>query len=322
MIVIATLDRSAPTAADWASLGCAVRLVVADPADLETARRILTDELDAIDLACSRFRPDSEICRLDDGLGKPVPISPLLAEAVAAALDAAAITDGDLDPTVGAAMDAAGYDRDFEHLEVDGVALCVVHLPAPGWQRVDLDKRALTLSVPRGVRLDLGATAKALAAGRAARRIGEAIGGRGVLVCLGGDIAVAGAAPVGGWTVRVQDVTGPVESEPGGPTQLVGLSGGGLATSSTAARRWVRGGRVMHHILDPRSGAPVASPWRTVTVAAQSCLEANVASTASIVRGLGAVEWLRGRGLAARFVDVSGAVTTLPGWPAEQIVLP
>ena len=132
-------------------------------------------------------------------------------------------------------------------------------------------------------------------------------------MALGGDIAVAGESPAGGWSVRVQDITGPLGSAPSGPTQLIGLVSGGLATSSTAARRWVRGGRVMHHILDPRTGVPVASPWRTVSVAAPTCLAANVASTAAIVRGASALDWLAGRGLAARFVDVEGAVTTLAG---------
>jgi thiamine biosynthesis lipoprotein ApbE len=316
MMSMSTVAQERPVAADWTALGCAVRVVVRDPGDLEVARQILVSELAAIDLACSRFRPDSEVSRLADGLGKPVPISPLLAEAVAAALSAAAQTDGDLDPTVGSAMDAIGYDRDFAQLEVEGLAVQVAHRPAPGWQQVWLDRRALTLTVPRGLRLDLGATAKALSADRAAAAIGEAIDGRGVLVAIGGDIAVSGTPPVEGWSVRVQDITGPVGSPPSGPSQLIGLRSGGLATSSTTARRWVRGGRVMHHIVDPRSGVPVASPWRTVTVAAQSCLEANVASTAAIVRGRSAIDWLVGRGFAARFVDVEGDVTVLPGWPS------
>jgi thiamine biosynthesis lipoprotein ApbE len=314
------LDRREPVAAEWTALGCAVRVVVRDPRDLALARQIVGEELDAIDLACSRFRPDSELLRLGDGLGKPVPVSPLLADAVAAALEAAAVTDGDLDPTVGAAMDAVGYDRDFDRIEADGASISVVCRPAPGCLQVDLDRQALTLRVPRGVQLDLGATAKAFVADRAAQRVGQACDGRGALVALGGDIAVTGGTPDGGWSVRVQDITGPVGAAPSGPTQLVGLSGGGLATSSTAARRWVRGGRVMHHILDPRTGVPVASPWRTVTVAAPTCLEANVASTGSIVRGASALQWLSGRGLAARFVNVSGVVTTLPGWPSAPEV--
>ncbi len=312
-----TLTGPAPelVSADWTALGCSVRLVVNEPDDLAVARAILTDELAAIDRACSRFRADSELSAIVAGPHRPTPISPLLAEAIAVALEAAEATDGDVDPTVGGSMVAAGYDRDFELIATDPGPVTVVHRPAPGWRRVTLDPIARTLSLPFGLQLDLGATAKALTADRAASRISTAIEGRGALIAIGGDIAVAGESPAGGWSIRVQDITGPVEAPVAGPTQVVALTGGGLATSSTTARQWVRGGRVMHHILDPRSGVPVASPWRTVTVAAPTCVSANVASTASVVRGIDAIDWLIGRGLAARLVDVDGVVTVLPGWP-------
>jgi thiamine biosynthesis lipoprotein ApbE len=315
--MVAALDVR-PVSADWDALGCAVRLVVADPNDLSAAREIVVDELAAIDLACSRFRLDSELAGFDGAAGQPITISPLLAEAVAVALDAAAATDGDVDPTVGAAMDAIGYDRDFDRVDPVGAAITVVHRPVPGWRQVQLDQHALTLAVPDGVRLDLGATAKALAADRAADRLSQALGGRGALVALGGDIAISGEPPRDGWSIRVQDVAGSVEAAPAGPSQVIALHRGGLATSSTTARRWVRGGHVLHHILDPRSGVPVASPWRTVTVAGATCLEANVASTAAIVRGEAALPWLAARGLAARFVDVEGDVTVLAGWPEPE----
>lgn len=311
---VATALREA-TAAEWTTWGCGVRLVVREPADLGPARRMLTEELAAIDLACSRFRADSELARLNLGDDCALPISRLLADAMAAALHAAAVTDGDVDPTIGTAMEAVGYDRDFAVIDTASAPIRVHYRPAPGWRRIDLDPEALTVRVPPGVRLDLGATAKAFAADRAARRIGEALDGRGVLVSLGGDIAISGEAPPGGWSIRVQDVCGPVGPPPTGPTQVIAMTCGGLATSSIAARRWVRGGRVMHHLLDPRSGVPVASPWRTVTVAAATCLDANTASTASIVRGSRAVGWLARAGIAARLVDVSGSVTALAGWP-------
>jgi thiamine biosynthesis lipoprotein ApbE len=313
------LDVRRPVAADWAALGCAVRVVVVEPRDLAMAQAIVTEQLAAIDLACSRFRSDSELSQLGRGSGGPVSISPLLAEAIAAALDAAELTDGDVDPTVGAAMVAIGYDRDFERIDLHGGSVTIVHRPVPGWRQVRLNRDALTVCVPEGVQLDLGATAKALAADRAARRLRRALSGRGALVALGGDIAISGEPPPGGWSVRVQDVTGPVGVAPARPSQLIGLQSGGLATSSTTARRWVRGGQLMHHILDPRSGVPVASPWRTVTVAAGNCLAANVYSTAAIVRGESAIAWLASRGVAARFVDVAGTVTALPGWPSPDL---
>jgi thiamine biosynthesis lipoprotein ApbE len=304
--------------ADWEALGCAVRLAVVDPRDLETARAILVEELAAIDLACSRFRPDSELSKLGRGSGRPVAISPLFAGAVAAALHAAEVTDGDVDPTLGSAMDAVGYDRDFVRVAPNGGALTVVARPAPGWRRVELDRSALTLTVPAGVRLDLGATAKAYAADLSAKRLDVALQGRGALVSLGGDVAVAGDPPEGGWSIRVQDVTGPADQHAAGPTQTIALRSGGLATSSTAARRWVRGGQVLHHILDPRNGVPVSSPWRTVTAASATCLEANIATTAGIVRGEAALEWFSRRNLAGRFVYHDGAVRTTGQWPAQS----
>ena len=159
---------------------------------------------------------------------------------------------------------------------------------------VRLDGQSLTL--PAGVRLDLGATAKAWAADRSAARITSRLG-CGVLVSLGGDIAVAGPAPDGGWRIRVQDVTGAPGDPPAGPYALIAIRDGGLATSSTAARRWQRGGDVLHHILDPRTGLPAEPVWRTVSVAAGSCADANAASTAAVIRGRRALGWLAQLGL-------------------------
>jgi thiamine biosynthesis lipoprotein len=140
-----------------------------------------------------------------------------------------------------------------------------------------------------------------------------------VLVSLGGDVALAGPAPRGGWVVAVQERPARPDAAPeaDAPPVQVTLYGGGLATSTTTARRWVRGERVLHHILDPRTGLPAGGAWRTVSVAAGSCLDANAASTAAIVRGGAAVDWLRGLGLPARLVDRTGGVTLVGGWPRE-----
>jgi thiamine biosynthesis lipoprotein ApbE len=299
-------------AASWRALGTQVRLVVTDSRCLAEARSMLCEDLAAVDEACSRFRADSEICALRGGRGQQ--ISPLLAEAIAVALRAAQLTEGDVDPTVGAAMSAIGYDRDFEQVPPTGPALAVTVAAVPGWREVRLDGRAL--SMPAGVRLDLGATAKAWAADRSAARIAPRVG-CGVLVSLGGDIAVAGPAPDGGWRIRVQDVTGSPDDPPDGPYALIAIRDGGLATSSTAARRWRRGGDVLHHILDPRTGLPAESAWRTVSVTAGTCADANAASTAAIIRGRRALGWLAGLGLPARLVDTTGAVFTVAGWPQD-----
>ncbi len=244
-------------------------------------------------------------------------VSPLLAEAIAVALRAARMTDGDVDPTVADAMSDLGYDRDFSLLPAVGPPVRLTVRAVPGWRQVGLDEQARLLTLPRGVHLDLGATAKAWAADRAASRLAGALG-CGVLVGLGGDISVAGPPPLGGWRIRVQDITGRPEDPPEGPAAVVAIQAGGLATSSTTARRWRRGGDVLHHILDPRTGLPAPVHWRTVSVAAASCVDANTASTAAIIRGPQALDWLSNLGLPARLVDAAGTVRTVGGWPAES----
>jgi thiamine biosynthesis lipoprotein len=244
-----------------------------------------------------------------------VTVTPLLAAAIDAALVAAARTDGLVDPTVAQALCELGYDRDFAALPLSrpGVLCC---RPAPGWWRVGWDRVSRRCVLPRGIRLDLGATAKALAADRAASSIAR-MTGAGVLVSLGGDVAVAGPAPDGGWRIRI----GHDHAEPGSGTGLdedgvvVSIVSGGLATSSTSHRRWVRGGRTVHHIVDPRTGDVAEPVWRTVSVAAGSCVDANTASTASIVLGEQGPDWLARRGLPARLVGEDGRVQTVAGWP-------
>jgi thiamine biosynthesis lipoprotein ApbE len=320
---VATGAGLGETSATWRAIGTTVHLIVAEPGALEPACHMLRADLAAVDAACSRFRADSEIVALDRvpqwrGRTGPVKVSPLLAEVLGVALRAARATDGDVDPTVGGAMSAVGYDRDFGLVQRDGPPVTLTVRRVPGWREVKLDEQARLLSLPAGVRLDLGATAKAWAADRAAERIAAELG-CGVLVNLGGDIAVAGQGPADGWRIRVQDVTGRPEDAPAGPAAVVAIHSGGLATSSTAARRWKRGGDVLHHILDPRSGLPAAPVWRTVSVAAATCADANVASTAAIIRAEAAPAWLAGLGLAARLVAESGAVRTLGGWPPEPV---
>jgi thiamine biosynthesis lipoprotein len=321
--MVAAGATQAEAAASWRAIGTSVHLLVTEERALGPARRLLREDLAALDAACSRFRADSEIVALDhapaDGRGRtgPVQVSPLLADALAVAIRAALRTDGDVDPTVGGALSAAGYDRDFALVQRDGPAARLTVRSVPGWQQIELDEESGLLSLPAGTRLDLGATAKAWAADRAASRIAAGLG-CGALVNLGGDIAVAGQAPNGGWRVRVQDITGRPDEPPAGLSTVIAIRSGGLATSSTAARRWRRGGDVLHHILDPRSGLPAAPVWRTVSVAAGTCTDANMASTAAIIRGEAALAWLAGLGLPARLVAESGAVVTLGGWPPDQ----
>jgi thiamine biosynthesis lipoprotein len=290
------------------------RLVVTDPDALPSARELVCEHLDAVDRACSRFRSDSEIIQLAAHGGRPVEVTALFADYLRAALAVAKTTDGDVDPTVGAVLVGLGYDRDYTLIASTDIAetLAPVRVTVTrraDWSMITLADRIAT--VPDGVLLDLGATAKAAAADRCAHMVADQLG-CGVLVGLGGDIATAGPAPANGWQIVVQD--GPAE-----PSCQIRLPGGAaLATSSTLRRRWSHGGRLMHHIVDPHTGTAADTVWRTVSVAAGSCLAANAASTASIVRGRGAFGWLRRSGLPARLVDRDGRISTLGNWPTDR----
>ena len=309
--------------ASWQALGMLVQLVVTAPDKISEARELLSADLSELDQACSRFRPDSEVSRLGHapaGKGGLVTaaVSPLLAEAVAVALRAASLTDGDVDPTVGGALSALGYDRDFAEVPAEGPGPKVSSQVIPGWRSVTLDAETGQITMPTGVQLDLGATVKSWAADRSAASIASRLG-CGVLVSLGGDTAVAGEPPEGGWRIRVQDVTGTVDDQPQGPTAVIAIREGGLATSSVAARRWSRGGSMLHHILDPRTGLPAAPVWRTASVAAASCADANTAATAAVIRGWQAPSWLASLRLPARMVEINGTVHTYAGWPEDPV---
>jgi FAD:protein FMN transferase len=321
------------------ALGTTARVVVWPPNWTGRVLAAVDAELALLDEQASRFRDDSEISRLHRalllpaGIGHAPPlasciVSEGLAEALAVALAAAEWTGGLVDPTVGGAVCGLGYDRDFAAIpqDTDGKAGPALPGCVPGWQSVRLDGRRLRLTA--GVRLDLGATAKGLGSDRAARAAAEYVPGGGVLVSLGGDIAVAGEAPLGGWPVLVSDEPQqqgrepttrgarqmcPPE-EPAG--QLVRLAAGALATSSIRCRQWRRGGRTLHHIVDPRTGLPATGPWRMASVAATSCAEANAAATAAIIAGEQAADWLTAQGLPARLVAHDGSVRLFGGWPA------
>ena len=293
------------TSASWTALGTTATVLVERAGALGDARSAVERELAAIDRACSRFRADSELSRLNAARGRRTAVSVLLLEAIAAAQRAARLTGRAVDPTIGGALVRAGYDRDFEAIERPEQPLRLVR--APGWMVLEVDAEAGTVRVPVGVVLDLGATAKALAADRAARSAARAAGS-GVLVNLGGDLATAGPPPDGGWTVRVADDHRATAGE------AVRVRSGALATSSTAVRRWSRGSATVHHILDPATGAPAADPGGRC-VAAATCVDANTAATAAIVRGESAPAWLERGALPARLCAEDGTILRVAGWP-------
>lgn len=295
------------------ALGSTAALLLPDPAQLECARSIFQAEIDAIDKACSRFRSDSDLMRINAADGQPTVVSELFLEALAVALRAARITDGLVDPTIGSAVRKLGYDRDFASIERNGPPLRVSVQRIPGWKTIEVQTPRSIVRVPPGVELDFGATAKALCVDRAAAAIAR-VTKTAALVGIGGDLAVAESPSGPQWPVFVTDDHA---SRPEGIGQRIRISSGGLATSGTTVRRWMRGDRVMHHVIDPASGLPAPEKWRTASVTAASCVDANIASTAAIIMGEEAPGWLEARGLPARLVAVDGAVTCVAGWPVD-----
>jgi thiamine biosynthesis lipoprotein len=297
--------------AHWRAIGTSVHLITHD-LDIRPARVAVERVLGDVDATYSRFRADSELQQAQARPRRQVRVSPLLALAIETALRAARQTDGAVDPTIGRAMRAIGYDDDFDRLAGRQASLHIRLEPVPGWRAVRFDARNRTLSAPAGVELDLGSSGKALAADLAAA---AAIGGSatgGVLVSLGGDIATAGTPPSGGWRILAAEDS---ETPPDNDGEVIAIDGGAVATSSTRVRRWRAGGVEVHHLIDPRSGGPADGPWRTATVVADSCVEANTAATAAIVLGVAAIPWLEAASLPTRLVGREGDIVRLGRWP-------
>jgi thiamine biosynthesis lipoprotein len=295
------------------ALGTTSFLAVTEDAAFAEASALFDTEIAAVDCACSRFRDDSELVRLNAAGGRPTQVGTLLLEAIEVAVDVARATGGLVDPTIGRTLRLAGYDRTFVLIRERHGRPRPSFVKDPDWQSIELDRANRTVRLPKSVELDLGATAKALAADRTARAIFDRTRA-GVLVSLGGDVAVAGETPPQRWSIRIADDTAaPLHAN--GP--VVGIATGGLATSGTTVRRWTTSEGEFHHIVDPRTGRPAPAYWRTVTVTASSCVGANTASTAAIVLGEAAPSWLAALRLPARLVRYDGVVTCTPGWPAE-----
>jgi thiamine biosynthesis lipoprotein len=249
-------------------MGC--EIVVAGATDEELARvRALFEERDAV---FSRFRDDSELNAVNGRAARLV--SPLFARMVDTALAAQRQTGGLVDPTLGTALESAGYDRDFDLLEPTDEPLG----PEAGGGRIELYGRVLVLEP--GVRLDLNGVVKAAAVDDAVKLLS----GPG-FVAAGGDLA----------SRRELDV----ELPGGGAVRLVS---GGLATSGRTKRRWLRGGSEQHHLIDPRTGRPSTSRWDEVTACGGTCLAADVAAKAAFLLDGDGPDWLDERGLPGRFV--------------------
>ena len=264
-------------------MGCMVCVAGASRAERAAVERLFVER----DRVFSRFRPGSELNRVNDTAGAPIRVSAAFAEMLRLALDARRESGGLVDPSLGAELEAAGYDRDFSVLEDDAAPLATVVRGAAA-VRIDGD----SVLVARGLRLDLNGVVK----GRTVDDALALIAGTG-FVSAGGDLAARGeivvALPRGG---------------------AVRLLRGGLATSGRDRRRWLRGGRVQHHLIDPRTGRPSASPWEQVTVCGSTCLGADVAAKAAFLMGGGGPAWLDALGLPGRFVKPDGSVRANRSW--------
>ncbi len=290
-------------------MGTMNKVVVADGAALPAAMAIVRTQIEEIEDACSRFRPDSELSRLNRRAGGGAEVlSPLLEEAITAAFAAAEMTDGLVDLTVGGNVEEAGYTVTFRDLPADGPPLQLLTRRIAGWRALTYDPVAHTLRIPAGTAIDLGASGKAWAADRSATAVAADLG-VGVVVECGGDIAVRGPSLESGWPVRVA-----VDEDADGQDILV--FDGGLATSGTTAHRWRRGGIELHHIIDPSTGLPAQTPWIMVSAAAATCVEANAAATAALIMGERAIAWLHSINIPSRLVAVDGEVHYSGGWSA------
>ena len=307
------VPERALTTRSFCAIGTTATVVVQDPAHADEAARVLAAELRTIDAACSRFRPDSELQSLHAEAGRTVAVSTVLFEALSVACDAAARTGGAVDPTVGNALAALGYDTDLDEVRARPAGPPQALGRVAGYQHVQLDPRHRTVRIPRGVRLDLGSTAKAWAADRAAARIARRIGA-GALVSLGGDVAVAGPPPPGGWAIGVARAS---STPPAQADQVVAIRRGGLASSGTTTRTWKAGDRAVHHIVDPRTGDCVEPYWDVVSATGSSCVEANIVTTAAIVWGERALDELPRFEQSVRLVRFDGKVFSVNGWPME-----
>lgn len=290
----------------WTDWSCRVRVTVTRPAALAAAKQQVTALMADVALSADRFDPQSDVSRINQAAGRIIPVSGRTIALVDIALDAAAESGGAVDPTIGAHLVRAGYAEDISTVRDRLVLPLDADVPQADWTQVRVDHTLARIGVPAGLRLDLGATAKAWTADVAAHGIAASLS-TAVLVEIGGDVSVAGTR-TGPWQVQVSERAG----EPGQP---VGLERGGLATSSTISRKWRTPSGAAHHVIDPRTGRPARGPWRTVTAWAPSAVQANTATTAALVLGDEALPYLTEIGVAGRLVGHDGTIRTVGDWP-------
>ena len=270
------------------AMGCEVVVGGAAPKERRAAERLFEER----ERLFSRFRPGSELSRVNGSGGKLVTVSPLFAATLAIALRVADQTEGLVDPTLGAALESAGYDRDFSRLDPSP------NPPGPPRRsaRASLHAAGRLIRLAPGVKLDLNGVVKALAVDDALALLrGEGF------VSAGGDVAARGELTV---------------ALPGSGSAL--LRRGALATSGSSKRRWLRAGTPQHHLIDPATGRPADSPWLEVTACGATCLAADAAAKAAFLLGERGPAWLDERRIPARFLRPDGEALENHTWAASM----
>lgn len=293
--------------------GMSGTLATEHPAQMRFAEKCLWQRISEFDAACNRFRDDSELSRLNERAGETVAISDTLERALVSALQACDVTEGLCDPSVLPALLALGYDVDYDELRGREGAPVHSPIPAAGPDAIALDLSEHTVTLAPGCQLDLGATAKALVADVIADDVASS---GGVVVEVGGDVAVRGSGPDGLWAIGLSDTLHLTGREP-----RVGITHGGIATSSITTRTWLAGGRIVNHVIDPRTGEPADGPYATATVSGVSCVVANAFATASLLWGDDAPYHVAQAGLSGRLIRRDGAIDYVGGWPEDEETL-
>lgn len=292
--------------------GLSGTLATEHPHQMRDAEKRLWERLSEFDAACNRFCPDSELSRLNQRPGEIVPISDTLERALVSALDARDATEGLCDPSVLPALLALGYDVDYDELRRRDHVTRRSPVPSLGAESVVLDLINHTATLAPGCQLDLGASAKALVADVVADDIAPT---GGVVVELGGDVAVRGHGPQGLWAIGVSDSLHLSGREP-----RVGIEHGGIATSSITARTWRADGRTLNHVIDPRTGECANGPYVSATISANSCALANAFATAALLWGEEAGYHVAQAGWSGRLVRRDRSVEYVGGWPEDEVV--
>jgi thiamine biosynthesis lipoprotein len=298
---------------EFPSMGSTIEIILVsrEPAQLEAVATFgLAERLAAEwEQTFSRFRPESEISRLNARAGQPVPVSELLYSAIEIALDGARLSGGLFDPTILPALIGLGYDRTFAEIADDGRP-CVRPARAPGVAGIRLDPEHRVVTLPANTQIDLSGVVKGLYVDMLAGS-GRWTGGA---ISAGGDLRVWGDPPEGDrWLIGVEDA-----NDPSRDAAHLLLNRGAVATSGTNRRTWRRGGAMLHHLIDPRTGLPSESGIRMASVISATAIQAEIAATALIVGGL-ADSAVRSLMRQAVVVLNSGNIVTLRGTMGGQV---